>query len=151
MRNNDVYVMAAPTTVDQTRAPIPIRLLNRCGAALEKIGIRSTSPSAGELIERAKRRCDLEDFGSGDFFEPLSRLLGSCHREARLNVIGKMALRSDAVRILCNRLLLVRDRRIILRSRIKKSASHYSLLACHEAERLCYTFSSPPILRTERR
>ncbi len=112
MRNNDVYVMAAPTTVDQTRAPIPIRLLNRCGAALEKIGIRSTSPSAGELIERAKRRCDLEDFGSGDFFEPLSRLLGSCHREARLNVIGKMALRSDAVRILCNRLLLVRDRRI---------------------------------------
>src|SRR5205085_2010725 len=38
--------------------------------------------------------------------------LESCHREARLNVIGKMALRSDVVRILCNRLLLTRDRRL---------------------------------------
>ncbi|HYR21761.1 MAG TPA: sulfotransferase [Chthoniobacterales bacterium] len=102
--------MRAPTTVEQTRAPFPIRLLNKCGAALEKIGIRSTSPSAAKLIDKAKRRCGLEDFGSGDFSEPLSRLLESCHREARLNVIGKMALRSDVVRILCNRLLLERDR-----------------------------------------
>src|SRR5437588_17992 len=102
--------MRAPTTVEQTRAPLPIRLLNKGGAALEKIGIRSTSPSAGQLIEKAKRRCRFEDFGSGDFFEPLSRLLESCHREAKLNVIGKMALRSDVVRILCNRLLLERDR-----------------------------------------
>src|SRR5436853_405002 len=102
--------MRAPTTVEQTRAPLPIRLLNNCGAALEKIGIKSISPSAGQLIEKAKRRCRFEDFGSGDFFEPLSRLLESCHREAKLNVIGKMALRSDVVRILCNRLLLERDR-----------------------------------------
>ena len=102
--------MRAPTTVEQTRAPLPIRLLNKGGAALGKIGIRSTSPSASELIEKAKRRCRFEDFGSGDFFEPLSRLLESCHREAKLNVIGKMALRSDVVRILCNRLLLERDR-----------------------------------------
>src|SRR5438128_10541452 len=104
--------MPAPTTVEQTRAPFPVRLLNKCGAALEKIGIGSTAPSAAELIDRAKRRCGLEDFGSGEFFEPLSRLLESCHREARLNVIGKMALRSDVVRILRNRLLLERDRRI---------------------------------------
>src|SRR5436853_7475263 len=104
--------MRAPTTVEQTRAPFPIRLLNKGGAALEKIGIRSISPSAGQLIEKAKRRCSFEDFGSGDFFEPLSRLLESCNREAKLNVIGKMALRSDVVRILCNRLLLERDRRI---------------------------------------
>ena len=104
--------MRASNTVEQSRAPIPIRLLNRCGAALEKIGVRSTSPSAAHLIEKAKRRCDLEDFGDGEFFEPLSRLLEACHREARLNVIGKMALRSDIVRILGNRLLLERDRQI---------------------------------------
>jgi len=104
--------MPAPTTVEQTRAPFPVRLLNKCGAALEKIGIRATAPSAAELIDKAKRRCGLEDFGGGEFFEPLSRLLESCHREARLNVIGKMALRSDVVRILGNRLLLERDRRI---------------------------------------
>src|SRR5438309_8384816 len=104
--------MRATTTVEQSRSPIPIRLLNRCGAALEKIGVRSTSPSAAHLIEKAKRRYDLEDFGDGEFFDPLSRLLEACHREARLNVIGKMALRSDIVRILGNRLLVERDRQI---------------------------------------
>src|SRR5438477_777516 len=104
--------MPAPTTVEQTRAPFSVRLLNKCGTALEKIGIESTAPSAAELIDKAKRRCGLEDFGGDEFVEPLSRLLESCHREARLNVIGKMALRSDVVRILGNRLLLERDRRI---------------------------------------
>jgi len=104
--------MRATTTVEQSRAPIPIRLLNWFGAALEKIGVRSTSPSAAHLIEKAKRRCGLEDFGGEEFVEPLSRLLEACHHEAQLNVIGKMALRSDIVRILCNRLLLARDRKI---------------------------------------
>ena len=104
--------MRAPTTVEQTRAPILIRALNKSGAALEKIGLGPMSASAGELIETAKRRCRLDDFGDGDFSEPLSRLLESCRREARLNVIGKMALRGDVVRILCNRLLLARDRRL---------------------------------------
>jgi hypothetical protein len=104
--------MRAPTTVEQTRAPFPIRLLNKCGAALGRIGLGTKPSSAGQLIDKAKQRCRLEDFGDGDFFEPLSRLLESCHREARLNVIGKMALRSDVVRILCNRLLLTRDRQV---------------------------------------
>src|SRR5438270_7961276 len=104
--------MRAPTTVEQTRAPMLIRALNKSGAALEKLGVRSTVRSTGELIEIAQRRCRLDDFGEGDFFEPLSQLLESCHREARLNVIGKMALRGDIVRILCNRLLLVRDRQL---------------------------------------
>src|SRR5260370_16256157 len=107
-----VDVMPAPTTVEQTRAPFPVRLLNKCGAALEKIGIRATAPSAAELIDKAKRRCGLEDFGGGQFFRPLSRLLESFPRQARLNVIGKMALRSDVLRILGNRLLLERDHRI---------------------------------------
>jgi hypothetical protein len=102
--------MRAANTVEQTRAPVPIRLLNKCGAALEKIGLRPGPASARKLIEKANRRCQLDDFGEGEFFEALSRLLEACHREARLNLIGKMALRSDVVRILCNRLLLVRDR-----------------------------------------
>jgi len=104
--------MSALTTAEQTRALIPIRLLNNCGAALERIGLRSRAASPNELIEKAKRRCELTDFGDGELFEPLSRLLQSCDREARLNVIGKMAVRSDVVRILCNRLMLARDRQI---------------------------------------
>jgi len=110
--NNDILVMATTTTVEQTRAPLPIRVLNKCGAALDGLGLRSAAPSATELIQKAKQRCGLDDFGGNEFVEPLARLLESCHRDARLNVIGKMALRSDVVRILCNRLLLARDRKI---------------------------------------
>ena len=89
---------------------MPVRLLNKCGAALEQLGFRSGPVAARDLIETAKSRTRLDDFGEGEFVEALSRLLEACHREARLSVIGKMALRSDVVRILCNRLLLARDR-----------------------------------------
>ena len=61
--NNDIPVMRAPTTAEQTRAPIPIRILNRLGAALERVGVRSTSPTAERLIEKAKRQSGLEGFG----------------------------------------------------------------------------------------
>lgn len=64
------------------------------------------------MIDLAKRRTGLDDFGGGDFFEPLSRLLEACHSEARLNVIGRLALKCDAVRTLENRLLMERDRKL---------------------------------------
>ena len=102
--------MSDLTTVEETRAPRVVRLLNRCGAALEKRGVGSKTMSAARLLEKAKARTGLEDFGEPEFFEGLSRLLESCQHEARLNVIGKLAVRNDAVRILCNRLALVRDR-----------------------------------------
>jgi hypothetical protein len=102
--------MTSTTTIEETCAPLVIRLINKCGAALEAMGVRSKQLAAAQLIDKAKRRSGLNDFGEPDFFEPLSRLLESCHREARLNVIGKLAVRNDVVRILCNRLLLERDR-----------------------------------------
>jgi hypothetical protein len=104
--------MRAATTFEQTRPPFPIRLLNHCGAGLAKVGIPRMPFLPADLVDAAKRRCKLDDFGGGDFFEPLSRLLESCHREARLNLIGKIALRSDLVRTLCNRLLMERDRKL---------------------------------------
>jgi Sulfotransferase family len=103
--------MPTLTTIEQG-PPLPARALNRCGAFLDEVGIRRKSPSPSDLIEAAKRRCHLEDFGNGDFSEPLSRLLESCQRDARLNLIGKMALHFDTVRHLCNRLLMERDRRL---------------------------------------
>jgi hypothetical protein len=59
---------------------------------------------ATDLIETAKRRCHLNDFGEGDFFEGLSRLLESCQDEARLNLIGKIALKTDVLETLSARL-----------------------------------------------
>ena len=83
------------TTLQQMRPLLPVRLLNGCGTLLDRTRIPVTRALAPDLIETAKRRCRLDDFGEGDFFEALSRLLESCQREARLNLIGKIALRTD--------------------------------------------------------
>jgi hypothetical protein len=103
---------SSATTLDQTRPVLPVRLLNGCGALLEKTRIPRSPLRAVDLIETAKRRCNLDDFGGGDLFEGLSRLLDSCHRESRLNLIGKIALRTDLIRILCSRLFMHRDRQL---------------------------------------
>src|SRR5262249_7868977 len=79
---------------------------------LEKTRIRSTPMIAADLIETAKRRCGLDDFGEGEFFEALSRLLESCQDEAGLNLIGKIALKVDVVETLCTRLQMERDRQL---------------------------------------
>jgi hypothetical protein len=102
----------SPTTLQQIRPLLPVRLFNGFGALLEKTRIPSTPPVAADLIETAKRRCRLDDFGDGDFFEALSRLLDSCHEEARLNLIGKIALRTDVLETLCARLKMERDRKL---------------------------------------
>lgn len=94
------------------RPLLPVRLLNGCGALLDRTRIPVTRALAPDLIETAKRRCRLDDFGEGDFFEALSRLLESCQREARLNLIGKIALRTDVLQTLCSRLQMERDRQL---------------------------------------
>jgi len=100
------------TTLQQMRPLLPVRLLNGCGALLNRTRITVTRPLAPDLIETAKRRCRLDDFGEGDFFEALSRLLESCQREAQLNLIGKIALKTDVLETLCTRLQMERDRQL---------------------------------------
>ena len=102
---------SSATTLDQTRPILPVRLLNGCAALLDKGRIPRTSLRAVDVIETAKRRCGLDDFGGGDFFEGLSRLLDSCQREAQLNLVGRIVLRADLIRILCSRLFIQRDRK----------------------------------------
>jgi Sulfotransferase family len=102
--------MQAATTLQLSRSPLPVRLVNRLGRMLEDSSLPLIRPTARDLIRAAKRRCRLQDFGDGAFFEPLSRLLEACRQEAHLNFIGNLVLRSDLVRILSNRLLLQRDR-----------------------------------------
>ena len=100
------------TTLQQIQPLLPIRLFNGFGALLEKTQIRPTRLVAADLIETAKRRCSLDDFGEGEFLEALSRLLQSCQEEARLNLIGKIALKVDVLESLCARLQMERDWRI---------------------------------------
>jgi Sulfotransferase family len=100
------------TTVQQIRPLLPVRLFNGFGALLEKTQIRPTRLVARDLIETAKRRYGLDDFGEGGFLEALSRLLQSCHDEARLNLIGKIALKVDVLETLGTRLQMERDRQL---------------------------------------
>jgi len=102
------------TTLQQIRPLLPVRLLNGCGALLEKKRIPSAGPLAIDLIKSAKRRCGLDDFGEGEFFEALSRLLESCAKEARLNLVGKIALRTNILQTLCSRLRMQQDRQLYL-------------------------------------
>src|SRR5246127_3018646 len=100
------------TTVQQIRPLLPIRLFNGFGALLEKTRIPPTRMFATDLIETAKRRCGLDDFGQGEFFDALSRLLDSCQDEAQLNLVGKIALKTDVLETLCARLQTERDRQL---------------------------------------
>ncbi len=65
-------------------------------------------PQAGELIDAARRRTGLGDFGDDGFEPPLRRLLQACAEEAELSLFGAAALRWDSVRFLGN-LLRLRD------------------------------------------
>ena len=103
---------SSTTTLDQTRPILPVRLLNGCGTLLDKSRIPRTPIRAIDLIKTAERRCGLDDFGGGDFFEGLSRLIDSCQRESQLNLIGRIVLRADLIRTLCLRLFLQRDREV---------------------------------------
>src|SRR6478609_4998597 len=103
---------SSSTTLQQLRPQLPVRLFNGFGALLEKSRIPPTRLFAADLIESAKRRSSLDDFGEGDFSEPLSRLLESCQDEARLNLIGKIALKTDVLETLCVRLQMERDRQL---------------------------------------
>jgi len=100
---------SSATTLQQMRRMLPVRLFNGFGALLEKSPIPSTRLIPIDLIETAKRRCGFNDFGEGDFFEALTRLLESCQEEARLNLIGKIALKTDVLETLCVRLKMERD------------------------------------------
>jgi hypothetical protein len=103
---------SSATTLQQIRPPLPVRLLNGCGALVEKARRRSAPLRAIDLINTAKRRSRLDDFGEGEFFEALSRLLESCHNEARLNLLGRVALKTNILQTLCSRLRMERDRHL---------------------------------------
>jgi hypothetical protein len=160
---------SSTTTLDQTRPILPVRLLNGCGTLLDKSRIPRTPIRAVDLIETAKRRCSLDDFGGGDFFEGLSQLLASCQREARLNLVGRIVLRADLIRTLCSRLFMQRDRQVypsIVRQEIREplfivglprsgTTLLHSLLALDAEHRVPLTWEvmtpSPPSRDNEKR
>jgi len=60
------------------------------------------------LIERARRRADLADFGDAPFIEGLRVFLQACSEEAELGAFGYFGTRWDVLRFLSNLLELRR-------------------------------------------
>src|SRR5262249_4312425 len=86
---------------EPTPGPHPlVRLANRVGGPLSPF-IRF---DADELLGQAARRPRLPDFGSDTFREPLDVLLRAYEREACLTVVGRLAVRMNALRLLEQRL-----------------------------------------------
>jgi Sulfotransferase family len=77
--------------------------------ALENAGLMMRSLDMESLMEAARRRTGLTNFGDIAFHEPLRRLLDSCRNEAGLNSIGKLVCSEDILQLLCNRLEIQRD------------------------------------------
>lgn len=59
------------------------------------------------LVEAARRRTGLSDFGEDDFREPLEWFTHSLEHEANLTFLGRILSRRDVLVLLCNRLQIV--------------------------------------------
>lgn len=89
--------------------PRLIALVNQLGQGLGALGIGSLEAWAGrlttgDLIDAARRRTGLFDFGDDSFLEPLERLLQSIEAEARLHTVGRLITRTRLVGTLATRL-----------------------------------------------
>ena len=60
--------------------------------------------SEEDLLETARRRTGLSDWGGDSFRAGLRVLLESDNTEAHLSLLGKLAVRFEYLRSLCNRL-----------------------------------------------
>ncbi len=65
---------------------------------------RATRLDEASILEEARERAGLDDFGSPEFWEPLRVILRGLEDEARLNPGGRMGQRERIVGLLVNRL-----------------------------------------------
>ena len=84
--------------------PFGLRVLNRTGAALRKLGVPLVRLDADSLLQSARKNASLTDFGHDSFRAPLERLVASLESEAQLTLLGRVIARRDLLRLLENRL-----------------------------------------------
>jgi len=99
-------------TLDFTpRIPAPLRLVNRVGARLRRLGLGRGDLDPDVLIAAARRRAGLDEFGPDlGWREALAVYTRSLERDADLHFLGRMHLREVLRRALIDRLRLARVR-----------------------------------------
>ncbi len=102
------------------RLPVELRLLNSLGGPAARRLVRLDED---DLLETARRRAGLEDFGDPSFRAPLRVLLGALEREAGLSAFGRIGTRQLLLQLLVSRLrleALLRAHPEILEERIER-------------------------------
>lgn len=62
-----------------------------------------------DLLKSSQEMTGLDDFGDDSFLKPFGILLASFEKDADLNLVGRICVRSEITRKLCNRLRMVDD------------------------------------------
>ena len=88
---------------DKPYRPLPIALFNRAGRVAERMGLLSDLDVA-ELMNAARRKTGLKNFGDEWFVEPLTHLVDSINQEAKLTPLGKLIQKSRLEGALATRL-----------------------------------------------
>ena len=88
-----------------------IKLFNASGARLRELGLPLIEFNAQVFMAEAQRQTGLQDFGDMTFLKPLQILLEACEQEAKLSMVGRLAVKSETIRLLTNRLRLIQDRK----------------------------------------
>jgi len=87
-----------------------LRGLNKVGRLAIDDGRRIVSLDRETLLEKSSRLMGLTDFGGDAFLTPLDVLLRSFEEDAELNLVGRITVHREMLRLLCNRLCIQRDR-----------------------------------------
>jgi hypothetical protein len=88
-----------------------IRAANAVGRYLEYMGRQPVAPDERTVLEAARRRTGLQDFGGEEFRAGLRILLQDYGTEAHLTLLGRLVAHRDTVALLAHRLRLHEDRR----------------------------------------
>ncbi len=109
-RGSAVKKTSAPSPQSLAKKGLPGLISSIC-RLLSINGTAFISLDEKTLLNKAFELTGLDDLGDQSFYEAFSVLLKSIESDARLNLIGRICFRSDILRMLCNRLRLLEDRK----------------------------------------
>ena len=91
------------TDYEHPYRPVPVAILNRIGSVGRRLGL-TDSLRVDTLVNQAKRKTGLADFGDDGHLRALETLVGSINDEARLTATGRFIQKSRLAAALVQRL-----------------------------------------------
>ncbi len=86
----------------------PLKVVNRIGAALRRVGIERPALSSDAVVAKARKKAGADDLGSDSYREGLDHYLASARDEAELTTFGRILVSTMLTGALANRILLHR-------------------------------------------